>query len=253
MKVLILVLAFLASGSGAMAAAVAVAWRTNAPVFQADAPLTNPPTLLYFTAEWCGYCKVMDRTTLADDAVVRALAGQPAVKIDLDEHPDLAARFQVKGVPAFLLVNDRGEEIARTVGASEAADFKRWLAGAPALAAARAAASAEREARMAELKRRIEQAGGAPEAELVESVLFLAARGEGEAKAFCGTVLADWATKDPERLLGALDHGDLACRLAAGNALQRAIGAEFGLDPWSPSEDRRAAIAALRQRLRTGR
>jgi thioredoxin 1 len=73
--------------------------------------------LVDFTAAWCGPCK-------AQAAILDKLAGKSdwrIAKVDVDECPDLAARFAVRGMPTLLVFED-GKEVGRRLGlASEAA------------------------------------------------------------------------------------------------------------------------------------
>ena len=72
------------------------------------------PVLVDFTAVWCGPCKMLD-------PVVKQLAqdwdGKVQIsKLDIDENPDLAMRYQVMGVPTLMLFV-AGKPIERLVGA----------------------------------------------------------------------------------------------------------------------------------------
>ncbi len=59
------------------------------------------PVLVDFFATWCGPCKMLAPTI---DALTTELAGKVAVyKVDIDESPDLAARYNVSGVPTLML------------------------------------------------------------------------------------------------------------------------------------------------------
>jgi len=63
--------------------------------------------LLDFTATWCGPCQQMS-------PIISKLerAGLPIRKVDIDQEPELAERFNVKTIPCFVLVAN-GKEIER--------------------------------------------------------------------------------------------------------------------------------------------
>jgi thioredoxin 1 len=72
------------------------------------------PTLVEFTAAWCPPCRLL-APVLAE--VAAELAGRvTVVSVDVDEEPELTARFGVLAVPSLLLL-DRGAERLRLVGA----------------------------------------------------------------------------------------------------------------------------------------
>ncbi len=66
--------------------------------------------LLDFYADWCGPCRAM--TPVLEQLARR---GYPIRKVNIDQHPDLAARFGVRAVPCFVMVVD-GREVGREVG-----------------------------------------------------------------------------------------------------------------------------------------
>jgi|GEM_PF-199573 len=75
--------------------------------------------LLDFYADWCGPCRAM--TPLIEQLARR---GYPVRKINIDQHPDLAARFGVRAVPCFvMLVN--GREVGREVGQTSLARLEQ--------------------------------------------------------------------------------------------------------------------------------
>ena len=69
--------------------------------------------LLDFSAEWCGPCRQMA-------PIVSKLKsqGHPVRKVDVDVEKALAQRFQVHGIPCFVLVKD-GREIERVTGMTD--------------------------------------------------------------------------------------------------------------------------------------
>jgi thiol:disulfide interchange protein len=84
-----------------------------------------------FYAEWCGACKSLERTTLADAEVRAALGRFVFLKIDTDQHTAAAKHFKVVGLPTVVALSASGEERYRHVGPIDAASLTPILLSLP--------------------------------------------------------------------------------------------------------------------------
>lgn len=100
-------------------------WLTSATESTFDAEIrTTVPVVVDFWAPWCAPCKMIEPVL---ERLVHEQAGRlKAVKVNVDEEPGLARRFQAMSIPLLIALRD-GEEVDRIVGAPPPAELERRL------------------------------------------------------------------------------------------------------------------------------
>lgn len=82
------------------------------------------PTIVHFTAEWCGPCAAVRRVV---DEVCAELPAVAHVEIDMDANPGAARRLSVLSLPTTIVFDRDGRPRYRTHGVPKAADLRSAL------------------------------------------------------------------------------------------------------------------------------
>lgn len=90
---------------------------------------SETPVLVDFHATWCGPCRAM--LPVLDDLEAELGERVRIVKVDVDEHTDLAVRMKVMGVPTFMLFRE-GKELWRQPGVLTKESLKKIIETAAA-------------------------------------------------------------------------------------------------------------------------
>jgi len=79
-------------------------------------------TINYFTAPWCGPCKMFGPIV---DVISQEL-NVPINKINVDENKDMAEAYQVRSVPTLVVLNN-GTQVARHTGIMGKAQLQQFI------------------------------------------------------------------------------------------------------------------------------
>lgn len=111
---------------------VKINWLDSAATAVKQQRDTGRPLLIYVTADYCGYCRKMERETWSDAKVSQRIQETVvALKIDAKKNPDLVKRLEVEGLPTTLLFDSEGNLIQRISGYSRAAKVMELLDSVP--------------------------------------------------------------------------------------------------------------------------
>lgn len=85
---------------------------------------SDGPTIVHFTATWCGPCAAVRRVV---DQVCGELPSVAHVEIDMDANPEAARLLSVLSLPTTLIFDADGRPRYRTTGVPRAADLRSAL------------------------------------------------------------------------------------------------------------------------------
>lgn len=84
----------------------------------------DKPILVDFFATWCGPCKMM--SPILKDLKHRVGENASIIKIDVDQNPQVATAYQVRGVPTLILFKN-GKMLWRQSGVVAANELEKLI------------------------------------------------------------------------------------------------------------------------------
>lgn len=85
--------------------------------FETEVIKSDKPAIVDFWAEWCGPCRMMAPIL---DEISEEREDVKVCKLNVDDEPELANRFEISAIPAILCFKD-GEVAATSIGYKEKA------------------------------------------------------------------------------------------------------------------------------------
>lgn len=82
------------------------------------------PVLVDFWATWCAPCRA---SAPGVRKLAESMAGRAVVlKVDTDKHPELASRYNVQGIPNFVVLKN-GRVVSQQAGMARIEQMRDWL------------------------------------------------------------------------------------------------------------------------------
>ena len=90
-----------------------IRWQESATIAGAISKTEQKPMLLSFSTPGCGWCAKLNSETLSDPTVTKCSRSFVCLHIDSSTDPDTTNRYSVTSFPTIILVNRKGESVAR--------------------------------------------------------------------------------------------------------------------------------------------
>ena len=90
---------------------------------------TGRPVMADFYADWCGWCKKLDKDTYTDPDVITKSKYFVCVKLNADTARDESAKYKVRGLPTIVFLDAEGKVLDQIVGYTGPKDLADKMSG----------------------------------------------------------------------------------------------------------------------------
>jgi cytochrome c biogenesis protein CcdA/HEAT repeat protein/thioredoxin-related protein len=227
-----------AFGLGESSGPLSVTWTENLNGALTRAGNELKPVLVVFSSPDCPWCVRLKAETLSEKDVLAALEGFICVGIDTSRDERAAREYQVRGVPATLILSGGGRLQSAAEGFLDKAAFLAFLDAYRKGGGKRDAASLSLELWLKALQAKEVTAEQWPE--------MMAALGVKECRAPLHRALLAYAPCPRREWAELLKHPRLAVRLGTFELLEELSGSGYGYDPWHDAQANRQPLESWR-------
>lgn len=218
--------------SQAAAAVASLPWLTRFADALDASRRTRQPILVDVGAEWCVWCRELDRA-IETPAVQDRLRNWTRLRLDADRDADAIHNLAVGPLPALRVLAPNGQMLAWHNGSMTADELSSWLDAHAAQAGARPATELE--------------SSDPPDAAAIDKVLDDLTDRDPLVHGAAARRLMPWPDQAAAKVVAAFADGKLRQRVATKEVLLAWRAPVRTLDPWDPQTITPAAIDALRK------
>ncbi len=91
-------------------------WETSIARAMEKAKLEKKPILIDLYADWCTYCKVLEKEIFPDPELSKLLEGFITVRLDGEEFPNLRQKYGIEGYPTILFIDGQSNYLNKITG-----------------------------------------------------------------------------------------------------------------------------------------
>jgi thioredoxin-related protein len=105
-----------------------IKWQTDLRAAHRLSQQTNKPMLFVFGADWCTWCKKLEKTTLTDQELVTYInANFVPIHIDADRDPRVVKILEAEGLPCAVVLSPNADLLGRIEGFRDATAYRSAL------------------------------------------------------------------------------------------------------------------------------
>lgn len=198
-------------------------WMDNLEVALTLATVEYRPVLVLFSSPDCPWCLRMKTQVLPDPELAELLGNFVLVEIDVSENRGLAAQYEVRGVPALLVLTGDGRAQHGISGYADSAQLRQLLEGVLNPELVRQAQTGD-----TDILKKVVDGNLSPE----DWPDVMAALGRDAIRDEIRTRLLKLSPFPAAQVLGMLSHPRLAVRVGALDLLEELAGTTYNFDPW---------------------
>ncbi|TGL61244.1 DUF255 domain-containing protein [Leptospira ognonensis] len=91
-------------------------WETSIQKGMERSKAEKKPILIDLYADWCTYCKVLEKEIFPDKDVAKVLEGFVTVRLDGEEFPNLRQKYAIEGYPTILFIDGHSNFLDKITG-----------------------------------------------------------------------------------------------------------------------------------------